>query len=121
VKIFVDHCVAKDVVFALRDAGWEVVRAHDVGMAGASDDAVFQYAVKKQYVLLTSDKDFANIKRFRITESCGVVLALVSTMSKTLMPRTIVSFFHNASEETLRGRLTVLSATRTRFWPERKG
>jgi predicted nuclease of predicted toxin-antitoxin system len=68
---------ARSLAFALRTAGHDVERVVDVTElgAGASDDAVFDYAVSADRVLITKNgSDFIEIVDQRQAEHPGIVI-----------------------------------------------
>jgi predicted nuclease of predicted toxin-antitoxin system len=45
-KILADECVHKDLVAALRQAGFEVLTAAEANLSGTTDERLFEYVVK---------------------------------------------------------------------------
>lgn len=53
--------------------GFDAVAALDVGLGGASDSAVRQFAIESSRILVTLDSDFGNLLRFPTAETPGVI------------------------------------------------
>jgi predicted nuclease of predicted toxin-antitoxin system len=53
-----DEHVSRAAALGLRRRGIDVVRAHEVGLVEAPDDAHFSYAVRERRVIVTQDADF---------------------------------------------------------------
>lgn len=63
-KFLVDEDMARSTAVALRQAGHEAEDVRDAGLRGRSDQEVFDRAQAQGAILVTADKDFANILRF---------------------------------------------------------
>lgn len=63
-RLLLDENVSRPVAAALVARGADAVHAVDVGLAGASDVAVFEWAVREARVIVTRDyRDFAQLAR----------------------------------------------------------
>ena len=116
-RLFADHCVPTDVVETLRAGGMIVQRAYEVELDRAADEELFEHAQKTHQVLLSFDQDFANMVRFDVIHSPGIVIIEPERFSKTSLLRRVEGFFRTTPESTLRGRLHILQPHRTRTWP----
>jgi predicted nuclease of predicted toxin-antitoxin system len=54
--------------------GWKGESAAKAGLSGRSDEDIFGYAWRKKYLLLTSDKDFLDDRRFPPHRNPGVII-----------------------------------------------
>jgi predicted nuclease of predicted toxin-antitoxin system len=52
----------------------KVSHARDVGLAGATDKEIIEYASKNKTILVTKDLDFANILLYPINSHFGVIV-----------------------------------------------
>ena len=68
-----DHCFFVCGVERLRQAGYEVVRAVEVGVAAVPDEALLPFCRQTNRVLLTLDTDFTNRARFPLGSHNGIV------------------------------------------------
>jgi len=120
-EILAESCVHTDVVDRLRESGFSVKRAQEVGLANSPDEEIFDFAFKNSLVLLTFDLDFGNILRFKITESAGVVVFhIIEGLSKETIIKRVVSFFSLIKERELKGRLFIIDpGGRIRCWPKK--
>lgn len=114
---FADHCVHAGVIEALRQAGWQIETAAEVGLTSATDDSIFQYVLKTKQILLTFDADFGNILRFDIKKSFGVIVVYVNNVKKDDMINMIIRFLQNTSLP-LRGKLFIIEHNQVRVWPK---
>ena len=56
--LLLDQCVPRSTGKMLRDAGWNVVHAGEIGLSRASDIQIIQYALDTRRVIVTLDADF---------------------------------------------------------------
>ena len=56
-----------------RKPSWEVRHVNDVGLRGATDDTIFQWAQKDGSLVITFDEDFAGARMYPIGSHAGVV------------------------------------------------
>ncbi|MCI0512249.1 DUF5615 family PIN-like protein [candidate division KSB1 bacterium] len=73
-KFFADECTFGMTVRLIRELGFEVVRAQDLGMVGFSDAAIFAKAQQTKAVLITNDQDFADIRQYPPTHHYGIIV-----------------------------------------------
>ncbi len=76
-KFLVDEDMARSTAVALRQAGHEAQDVRDVGLRGHSDQEVFDRAQTQGAILVTADKDFANILRFPLGSHAGIIVSRV--------------------------------------------
>lgn len=76
IRIFCDENVHADIVSGLRQEGFDVVTAVDLGFAGRKDIDLLDYAEKHGLLLLSGDKDFGGLIEFGSLWGRGRVLLL---------------------------------------------
>ena len=117
--IFADSCVHREVVQALRNKGFKVERAIEVGLANSSDEKIFNYILRTSKVLLTFDHDFGNILRFDIKSSSGVTIFYIDDLGREIITQRILNFFSRFKGKDLRGKLFIIDISgRVRVWPK---
>ena len=87
IKFLADENIPFPVVEFLRGRGFDVQKATEGGIQGASDDAILQAARKSGRVLLTFDKHFANILVYPPESHFGIIRIrlLLMTSSRPLI------------------------------------
>ena len=75
-KILADENVHSDIVRRLRDQGHDVLFVPEIGLAGSSDDAILEYSIKHNLLLLSGDKDFGGLIEFGTLWGRGQVILL---------------------------------------------
>lgn len=73
-----DECAFTQTVRMMRAAGCTVHRVQDLGMAGAPDAEVYQAALDKEAVLVTTDRGFGDIRSYPPSSHHGVIVLNVS-------------------------------------------
>lgn len=74
VRFLVDESLDPTLVLALDELGWKAESVADVGLSGRSDEDVFAHAWRESHILLTSDKDFLDDRRFPPHRNPGVII-----------------------------------------------
>ena len=61
IRILSDENVHADIVSGLRQEGFDLVTAVDLGLAGRKDIEILDYAENHNLLILTGDKDFGGL------------------------------------------------------------
>ncbi len=77
---------------ALRNEGFDVLTIADLKLNGVSDETVFKNVVKHKRVLLTYDRGFGDIFRFDISKSYGIIVVLISQMTREEIIKLTIGF-----------------------------
>lgn len=116
-KLYADEGIDRQIVDALRGAGFDVAYAAESDPSVA-DDALLAKAVAEGRLLVTSDKDFGELV-FRLGKiNDGVVLIRLSGLSTELKARLVVEAISTRSGELARA-FSVLSPGMLRIRPPR--
>lgn len=73
-KLLADQDVYQATVEFLRQAGFDVVTARDMGLEGSSDIHLLRVAYREKRVLLTRDKGFGSLVFLAGARTWGVIL-----------------------------------------------
>jgi len=104
VTFLADHCFFVCGVERLRQAGYEVVRAGEVGLAAAPDDTLLPLCRQADRILLTLDTDFTDRARFPLGSHSGIVFfrlvpfapATLLRLLETVIARHVLRQAHEA-------------------------
>jgi predicted nuclease of predicted toxin-antitoxin system len=100
-------------VFHHRGLDCRTVR--EEGLAGAADREVLAAAAAEERVLVTLDRDFANVLRFPPEQTAGVVVVhLRGRASRRLLAAALESFLSACEGGLLRGKLWIVEPNRIR-------
>jgi len=115
-KLFVDECINWDIVFALRQNGFDALTVKDARLTGSDDETIFKFACENKRILLTYDRGFGDIFRFNISESDGIVIILTGRMKKDDIINIVLSFMSIVNKQIdLRGKLVIIGKSKIRI------
>jgi predicted nuclease of predicted toxin-antitoxin system len=110
-----DESVDGNVIRALRAAGYTVLAIADE-MPSTKDPDVLAFAVSRNEVLLTEDKDFGELVHYRRQQHTGVILLRMNEISPAdRVARTLMVL--SVHEAKLKDAFTVISTKRVRIRP----
>jgi predicted nuclease of predicted toxin-antitoxin system len=115
VKFLADECCDRDLVGALRNAGYDVLYVLEL-KPGATDDEVLALAFDERRILLTEDKDFGElVYRFK-KPAHGIILIRIGVKNRSSKwPR--IKKLLDAYPERCTGRFVVIDENKFRFRP----
>ena len=115
-KLFIDECINWDVIFALRQSGFDALTVKDAKLTGSDDETIFKFACDNKRILLTYDRGFGDIFRFNISKSSGVIIVLTGRMKKDEVVNIVLSFMSTVDKQTdLRGKLVIIGKSKIRI------
>lgn len=114
-RFVADESVDGNVVRSLRSAGHQVVYIADE-MPSTKDPDVLAFAVQRNEILLTEDKDFGDIVHNQRHHHAGVILLRMNEMTPAdRVARTLMVI--SVHETRLKDAFTVITAKRVRIRP----
>jgi predicted nuclease of predicted toxin-antitoxin system len=114
-RFLVDESLPRAVTHALAAAGHDVLDVRDVGLRGATDDAIAARAKAEDRLVVSADLDFANALRFPPRTHPGIIVArLPDVLPAADVAERIVSAIGDAVA--LAGAITVVDPTRVRVF-----
>jgi predicted nuclease of predicted toxin-antitoxin system len=112
----VDESLPRAVTRGLLAAGHDVVDVRDIGLRGATDDAIAAHARATSGIVVSGDLDFSNALRFPPGSHPGIVVArLPDVLSPDDMASLIVTAI-DALGADLNGAIVIVEPTRTRVF-----
>lgn len=116
-NIFANENVFDPIIGFLRSQGHRVISVREAGLSGISDDAIYQKAVSEGLVILTMDKDFANMLRFPPERCGGIIVIKIYRHTVDETTELFKRHFNALSPELASGRLTIISSDKVRIKP----
>ena len=93
----------------------EVNQARDIGMAGATDREIIEYASKNRAILVTNDLDFANTLLYPFESHSGViVLRLPFHFTAKQINNVLKNFLASVNRNELEQAITIVEVGRYR-------
>ena len=93
---------------------WDVHHAAAVGLAGKSDQEVFQWAQSRDAVIITFDEDFADRRSFPVGEHHGIVRLRVWPTTVEETQAALSRLLAEIEEGELSGALVIIDRNRIR-------
>ena len=118
-KFLLDANMPRSAAGLLRELGHQVEDVRDALPPGAADAQVAAFAKAKQFILVTRDFDFADIRNYPPEDYAGIiVLELPDDAIVTQINQTLKSFVSKPGLlARLTGRLAIVESWRARFRP----
>ena len=115
-SILLDENVAPEVApFLLeRRPAWRVVHVRDVGLRGASDHAIFEWAQREGAVVITFDEDFADARMYPAGTHAGVIRLRVWPTTVEVCEEALDRVLSTLSDADLSGSLVIVDDVRIR-------
>ena len=115
-RFVLDEDVPRSLAVALRQAGHDASRVQEVGLKGASDREVFDFARSQQAALITADVDLADARVLQGETHHGLILLrMPPEMSASAVTVEATRLLERIAEEDLVGSLLVLEPGRVRI------
>lgn len=114
-KLYLDQMFQLDVMQALRNEGYDVVRASEFGQARADDCEVLQKAIADNRVLITLDDHFGDWVVLPLRKHSGVIRLKVNPTTSRNVLGILLTFLRSISQEQLKDHLVILSLTRVKW------
>jgi len=89
VKVKVDENVPRRLAAVLAHYGHDVLSVVDQGLAGATDARVFEAAVGEGRMLVTLDRGFGDIRRYRPGRHAGVLVLHAAEQRPAVLEATL--------------------------------
>jgi len=111
-RFLADENLELPIIRALRDKGHTVVLVE----SGTSDEEVLRRALEEKCILLTNDKDFADLTFLQQRASAGIILLRLARLRSPDKAREVVSAVDDLGDRLLGG-MAVIEADVTRVRP----
>lgn len=115
-RFLIDEDLPHALVDAFKGAGYEAIHAREIGLRGAPDEQVAEYAQAHGLCLVSADLGFADVRIYPPAQHAGIVVLRVPTSATKA---TIVQIFRNWLQsgyaEKVGGKLTIIEPSRVRI------
>jgi predicted nuclease of predicted toxin-antitoxin system len=98
-----------------RKPHWDVRHVNDVGLRGATDEAIFQWAQSDLSIVITFDEDFADARMYPAGSHAGVVRLRVWPTTIENTETALTRLFDSVAEEDLQGSLVIIDEAKIRI------
>ncbi len=109
-----EHISPKSVSFP-RGLGFEVVHVRAIGLKGGSDEEIMEYATRDDRVLLTNDRDFADIRNYPPGTHKGIIRMRLPIMSPKAVNLCLESLLKKLTQQDIQGNLVITDGEKYRI------
>ena len=114
-RLYLDQCLRVEVAQALRRAGYDVVRAAEVGQHRSDDLQIIQRAISDGRILITLDEHFGNWAVLPLREHPGVIRLKIHPATHQNAINTLLPFLKTRAQKDFLNSLIILSPRRSRW------
>ena len=114
-RLLLDQMIDAEVADALAANGWDVVRASELGLETAGDDAVLSCAIAENRVLVTLDEHFGDWAVLPLTVHSGVVRIKAIPATSPAIAGLLIPFLAEHRDRTFSNCLVIVKATGVRW------
>jgi len=115
-QILVDEDMPRPTAGLLQSLSIDAIDLRDIGLRGATDAEVFEYAQKQRMVIISRDKEFGNILKYPLGTHHGIIwVNLPSTFVRQQILDAVGRFFAEVERSRLPNNLTIVEVGRYRI------
>lgn len=119
-KFLLDQNLSPKTVLFLRKLGVSVVDVREVGLAGKSDDEIYEYALRESFVLVTFDHEFG-YKCVARGDLQGLIIIRLHPQTLELIHSMLERFFSTFDLNKVKHSIVVIEKHRLRIRKIRNG
>lgn len=109
-KLYLDQMFHVNVAQALREQGYDVLRASETGQARADDYQILEKAISENRILITLDEHFGDWVVLPLSSHPGVIRIKVNPTTSGKVIKFLLHFLHkNHTSEQFKDHLVILS------------
>ncbi len=114
-RLYLDQMLRVEVVQALRNEGYNVLRAVEVGQDRADDYQILQKAIAENRILVTLDEHFGDWVVLPLSEHPGVIRLKINPTTSENAINLLLPFLRLYSPNQFKNHLVILSAKRSKW------
>ncbi|MFQ5686982.1 MAG: DUF5615 family PIN-like protein [Candidatus Scalindua sp.] len=115
IKLYLDQMFRSDVAQVLRNEGYDVVRASEIGQSRSDDHQILQKAISENRILVTLDEHFGDWVILPLSQHPGVIRLKVNHATSEKVLELLLPFLHSHSSGQFKNRLVILSTKRAKW------
>ena len=93
---------------------WKVLHTADVGLNGASDEAIYRWAQDNQALIISFDEDFADSRLLQLGSHSGIIRLKVWPTTSSEVKRALTVMFASLKDDEIHGALIIIDQNKIR-------
>ncbi|MDM8544391.1 DUF5615 family PIN-like protein [Desulfococcaceae bacterium HSG9] len=114
-KLFIDQMIDRDIIVALRAAGYDVECTSEKGMARSDDLEILKYCTNNKRTLVTLDEHFGDWTVIKLTEHAGVIRLKVNPTSSSMIKDALFPFLEQNKDREFQNLLVIVKDSGIRW------
>lgn len=114
-RLYLDQMFSVDVAQALREQGYDVIRASETGQARADDQQILQKAISENRILITLDEHFGDWVILPLSQHPGVIRIKVHPTTSEKVINLLLPFLRMHTHDQFKDHLVILSEKRAKW------
>ena len=115
IRLYLDQMLQTHVASVLRQAGYDVIRASEVGQSRADDRQILKKAIKDNRILITLDEHFGDWVVLPLYRHPGVIRVKVNPTKADNILAILLPFLKRLSPDKIRNHLVIISSSREKW------
>lgn len=107
--------IDKDVVDALRTAGYDVECTREKGMARSDDFEILEYCINTRRILITLDEHFGDWTMVKLSKHPGVIRLKVNPANSSMIQNALLPFLSKNYDREFRNTLAIVKESGIRW------
>ena len=114
-RLYLDQMFRVDVAQSLNRAGYDVIRASEVGQARADDREILEKAISENRTLITLDEHFGDWVVLPLRKHPGVIRLKVHPTTSSNVLSLLLPFLRSQPPNLFKDHLIILSSKRVKW------
>jgi len=114
-KLYLDQMFRVDVAQALREEGYDVLRASEIEQSRYDDQQILQRAITENRLLVTLDEHFGDWVILPLSRHPGVIRIKVHPTTSEKVLNLLLPFLRMYTQEQFKDHLVILSEKRSKW------
>ena len=108
-KFLTDENIATSVIKSLRNKEYNVKDVKEENLYGSDDEKILSIANDEDRIVITHDKNFANLLNNPYKEHKGVIILRFSDQSPQNVSTKLLEFLDSVGENKIKNRVTIIA------------
>jgi len=114
-KLFLDQMFRIDVAQALREEGYDVLRASEIKQDRPDDEQILERALTENRILITLDEHFGDWVILPLSRHPGVIRIKIHPTTSERVLNLLIPFLRIHTQEKFKDHLVILSEKRAKW------